>query len=106
MRRNSKWVPTAGDRSVDLALDTLQAAIFDAYTVFVEQERDGGGPTGSESERREYALCGISELLEIAPLGAYGAIHLETLELVLSYWLQLVTREDAGECAPRPEAVQ
>ena len=102
----SKWVLTAGERSVGLALDTLQAAIFDAYTVFVEQKRDGGGPRGSESERREVALCGISELLELSPLNAYGAVHLETLELVLSYWLQLVTREDGGECAPWPEAVR
>ena len=89
-------------KRLDLALDELREAVFEAYAAIAEQ----GAKTGTEQQRRESALQFMDEILEWHPLATFSATHLELLELLFAYWRETEVAEDAPVRASLPDAIQ
>ena len=87
---------------LDLALDELREAVFEAYAAISEQ----GANTGSEQQQRESALQFMDEILEWHPLATFSATHLELLELLFAYWRETEVAEDAPIRASPPDSIQ
>ena len=89
-------------KRLDLALDELREAVFEAYAAIAEQ----GAKTGTEQQRRENALQFMDEVLESHPLATFSATHLELLELLFAYWRETEVAEDAPVRASPPNSIQ
>ena len=89
-------------KRLDLALDELREAVFEAYAAIAEQ----GAKTGTEQQRRESALQFMDEILEWHPLATFSATHLELLELLFAYWRETEVAEDAPVRASPPRSIQ
>jgi hypothetical protein len=71
----------------------LEALIFRLWVQRAKAEAQDP-PRQPEHVRRERALHGISETLDFRPLSAFSASHLELLDLLLCYWLELTDNEE------------
>ena len=75
------------------ALETLDDAIRQTYCVAIEENAFG---RGDEYKRRRSALQLIDQVLVEEPLAAAKAEHLLLFEVLLFYWCELVSRQDAA----------
>jgi hypothetical protein len=89
-------------KRLDLALDELRQAVFEAYAAISEQ----GPKTGTEQQRREGALEGMDEILEWRPLATFSATHLDLLGTLFAYWRETEVAEDAPVRASPPDSIQ
>jgi hypothetical protein len=55
----------------------------------------------TEHERRQSSLKFIDEVLDRHPLASFSAVHLELLELMMTYWRE--AEVEAG--APSPDSL-
>src|SRR5215207_6992652 len=101
----SRWLRKKGTimvKRLELALDELREAVFEAYAAIAEQ----AVKTGTEQQRRESALQGMDETLERHPLAMFSATHLELLELLFAYWRETEVADDAPVRASPPDSIQ
>ena len=81
----------------------LRSAIFRVYAEGVRAERIQPKLRDEHTRREEAIFFILHEALDYCDLSRFSATHLETLELAVAYWVEMISAPDAEINAPAPD---